>query len=132
MKFFLSARYSRRDELRLIRTDLCSRGHEVTSRWLDVSSRDRDPLGSSAAPPPDRAEFAVKDLHDVAACDCLIAFTEPPRSDGRGGRHVEYGAALAMGKRVVVVGYRENLFHEHPLVEFYPDVESMLAHVGAG
>jgi len=37
---------------------------------------------------------------------------------GRGGRHVEFGYAMAKGKRLIVVGYRENLFHEHPSVEF--------------
>jgi hypothetical protein len=40
-------------------------------------------------------------------------------NSGRGGRHVEFGYAMALGKRLIVVGHRENLFHEHPTVEFY-------------
>lgn len=35
----------------------------------------------------------------------------------RGGRHVEFGMALAMDKRLVVVGPRENVFHLLPAVE---------------
>jgi hypothetical protein len=38
---------------------------------------------------------------------------------GRGGRHVEFGAAVATGKRLIVVGHRENLFHHLPGVEFF-------------
>ena len=42
----------------------------------------------------------------------------------RGGRHVEFGMALARrllsgAPRLIVVGYRENVFHYAPEVEFY-------------
>lgn len=48
-----------------------------------------------------------------------INFTEPPRSNAsRGGRHVECGIGLATGARIIVVGYRENIFHWLPRVEF--------------
>jgi len=58
-----------------------------------------------------RQKFAQDDFRDVMACDLLIAFTEQPRTDkGRGGRHVELGLALGMGKKVWVVGHRENIF----------------------
>ena len=38
----------------------------------------------------------------------LIAFSEEPRAlnASRGGRHVEFGIALALGKKVAVVGPR--------------------------
>lgn len=126
MKIFLCSRYSRRDEMRTIANELRRCGHTVTSRWLDTEWDRTDDSGSAAAPSACREEFAVKDLEDVAASDCLIAFTEPPRSSGRGGRHVELGAALALGKRIIVVGYQENLFCHHPLVEFFPGVQVML------
>lgn len=121
MKFYLCARYSRRDELRTVRTRLEAIGHQTTSRWLDTDWEGierQDKVYSSAAPPEYREEYACKDMGDVAACDCLIAFTEEPRSGGRGGRHVEFGAAIALNKRLIVVGFRENLFYHHPDVEF--------------
>lgn len=37
----------------------------------------------------------------------------------RGARHVEFGLALGTGKRLLVVGYRENIFHVLPAVEYY-------------
>lgn len=122
MKIYLCGRYSRRDQLRSVREELLRLGHTVTSRWLDTNweaTERQDRVYSSAAPPEYREQYAALDLEDVAAADCLIAFTEEPRSGGRGGRHVEFGAALALGKRLVVVGHRENLFHHHSRVEFF-------------
>ena len=48
--------------------------------------------------------------------DVLVAFSERPlsRDDVRGGRHVELGVALAVGKPVVLVGKPEHVFHSHP------------------
>lgn len=116
MKIYLCARYSRRDELKIHRQFLIEHGHTVTSRWLDSPWEEKDATGSSAAPEAYREEFAVKDLEDVEACDCLIAFTEEPRTNGRGGRHVEFGAALALKKRIILIGPYENIFHHHPSV----------------
>jgi hypothetical protein len=50
----------------------------------------------------------------------VVSFTEQPRAlnGNRGGRHVEFGLAVALNKRLIVVGYRENLFHWLPQVEF--------------
>jgi hypothetical protein len=46
------------------------------------------------------------------AADAVIIFTEIPNATpATGGRHVEFGLALAQGKRVIVVGPRENVFH---------------------
>lgn len=57
----------------------------------------------------------------------MISFTEPPRSGAsRGGRHVEYGIALARGVRVIVVGFRENIFHWLPQVEFHQDFSTVI------
>jgi hypothetical protein len=55
-------------------------------------------------------------LHKAAT---LISFTDG--APARGGRHVEFGMAYAWGKRLIVVGPREHVFHALPLVEHYPD-----------
>jgi hypothetical protein len=83
-------------------------GFTVDARWL---SGDHD--GRTGG-----ARYAQEDFEDVRAADVVMAFTEEPCSNkGRGGRHVELGLALAWGKRVVIVGPRENVFCWLPQVE---------------
>jgi len=40
----------------------------------------------------------------------------------RGGRHVEFGLALAQGKHLILVGQPENVFHHLPQVRVIPEV----------
>lgn len=127
MRIYLAARCSRREELVAYRDQLHSAGLVVTSRWLNGKHQISDagvPIGdhgekliegddgsTNVAAAEMRSAFAAEDFQDVATCDLLVAFTEPPRSNAsRGGRHVELGLALGMMKRVWVVGHRENIF----------------------
>lgn len=128
MNIFLSARYSRRDELRGYRDVLKAAGHKVIARWLDTDWEEKDDgTGSSAAPAEYRAKHAAEDLDDVAMSDCFIAFTEKPRSNTRGGRHVEFGYALAKCSIVFVIGPMENIFHHHHHdVEHVQDIASVI------
>jgi hypothetical protein len=47
----------------------------------------------------------------------------------RGGRHVEYGMALASKKYVVIVGPAENVFHSLPQVPRYATWTDAVAHL---
>ena len=144
MKIYLASRYSRREELCEYREQLRSLGFDVQARWLDGKHQ----LDNSGVPIGDqgeklvewdgdtsteiknaslRAKFAQDDWEDVSSADCVISFTEPPRSTAnRGGRHVEFGIALSRKARVIVVGYRENIFHWLPQVEFFMVFASVL------
>ena len=144
MKIYLASRYSRRLELCEYRAQLEAIGHAVTSRWLNGDHQIDDkgkPIGEhgeklvegdsgerSKAADELRCHFVQEDCADVAAAGCVISFTESPRSNQgtRGGRHVEFGMAISLRKRLIVVGYRENLFHYLPQVEFYPDWRTAL------
>jgi nucleoside 2-deoxyribosyltransferase len=112
MKIYLSAKYARRVELSSYRDQLRSHDFVVTSRWLgapeaEISTEQRGCL-------------AEGDWNDLRAADTVIVFTEPVDSTAsRGGRHVEFGLALALDKRTMVVGPRENVFHCLPQVEVF-------------
>lgn len=127
MRIYLAARYSRRLELCEYRDQLRAAGHTVQATWLDGEHQISDrgtPIGESGEALVEgddesaseraaalRQRLAHEDYRDVAMCELLIAFTEPPRSNhSRGGRHVELGIALGMMKRVFIVGPRENIF----------------------
>lgn len=139
MRIYLASRYSRRVELCGYRDQLTKLGHDVQARWLNGGhqlSNTGNPIGDNGEKLVEeggddaaklRAHFANDDWEDVNGAECVINFTEPPRSDAsRGGRHVEFGIALARGVRVIAVGYRENIFHWLPQVEFHDNFESAL------
>ena len=119
MKIYLAARYDRRWEMLGVAASLERNGHNVTSHWIE-GGRGDDP----AIVP------AVEDLIDLAGADCLVSFTEEPARNvpwaARGGRHVEFGVALATGKRICLVGPRENIFHHLLSVEAYATVADLI------
>lgn len=125
MKIYLASRYSRREELCGYRAALEADGHVVTSRWLNGNHQIDDQGLSAQAAEAERVRFAVEDWEDLMAADCCISFTEIPRSERtRGGRHVEFGGALAAGLGCIVIGPRENVFHCLPKVRWFPDWQS--------
>ena len=67
--------------------------------------------------PMEGQPFALDDAADLQDAEVVISFTETPRSTyGTAvvGRHVEFGMALAWGKRLIVIGPRENVFQTMP------------------
>lgn len=120
MKVYLAGRYGRRLEIQQYAQELRGRGHQVIARWLD---------GLHEAADGDRrrwALFAQDDLDDIACCDTVVSFTGAGLRH-RGGRHVEFGVALASGKRLVIVGPVENVFHALPGVLVFPTFEGFMA-----
>lgn len=132
MRVYLAARYSRRVELCAYRDDLNAIGIEVTSNWLNgprqraiagkvLGERDEAVIeagGDALEAIELRRLCAVQDVEDVRAADTFVTFTEHPDAQAsRGGRHVEFGLALAERKRIIVIGPVENVFHALSEVE---------------
>jgi len=118
-RIYLAARYTRHIELQTYALALEAHGYTITSRWIKGGHQITDDGLSAEGTAAQRVQFAVEDWEDLVNADISIHFTEKPRTGPtRGGRHVEYGIALARKQRVIVVGYRENIFHCLPVVEF--------------
>lgn len=125
---YLASRYSRNGEMMMYAEQLQSLGYIVTCRWIYGGHQITDDGLSAEAKAEERTRFAMEDWEDLMKADICISFTEAPRgTNSRGGRHVEFGAALATGKRVIVVGHRENVFHCLPKVQFFPTWEECLS-----
>jgi nucleoside 2-deoxyribosyltransferase len=122
-RIYLAARFSRNDEMRGVRDVLTAIGYEITSRWIDLHGGEQKESAAAAvlnSDPASVAHFGEHDIEDLRAADVVVSFTSPDNV-GKGGRHIEFGYGLALGKRMVVVGPRENIFHTLPQVEHYPD-----------
>lgn len=123
-KVYLAARYSRHPEMRGYRDDLEAMGHKVTARWIDCHTDVVGDFTSSFtqeflnANPEKCGPLGQHDIDDLDAAEWVISFTG---GGLKGGRHVEFGYALATGKRLVVVGPRENVFHTLASVEHFED-----------
>lgn len=130
---YIAARFSRRAEAHELSKRLRERGHTITSRWVRPNDDHVLPTGLSAqAADAERARFATEDCADVIACDCMVSLMEEPRSNGRGGRHVEFGMALGLGKRLVVIGPLETVFHHLPQVVAFRDEPDFLYALDTG
>ncbi len=128
MHIYIAARFSKRPEANALAQRLKALGHTITSRWVKPDSDHVTPTGlSEQAADAERQRFAEEDLADVQDCDMLVALMEEPRSNSRGGRHVEFGIAVGLDKALVVIGPRETVFHHLPGVIHYDDVEQFLA-----
>ena len=109
--------------MREIRAVLEAMGHSVTARWLD---EEEGPSAGFSAPQladpknVQRArDMAGRDIDDIVAADTVISFTDGALA--RGGRHVEFGIAFALAKRLILVGPREHVFHALHYVGVYPN-----------
>lgn len=108
MRIYIAARFSRREEAGEVAAILTDLGHSITSSWIwqPASEMYREDGPNFAG------EAAQKDLDEVESSDTLVYLSEMEDNIwGRGGRHVEFGAALAFRKDVWVIGPMENLFH---------------------
>jgi hypothetical protein len=66
-------------------------------------------------------QLALTDLKDLGRSEAMVFFSEPQNQQPpRGGRHVEFGMAVAWGLQLFVIGERENLFHHLGRVKLYP------------
>lgn len=126
---YLSSQFEDGPVLRKVRDDLVTTGYRVTSRWLDAeSSTPATALAHEDDAPARLAAIARQDIEDIQAADVVVVFN--PRETcnvGRGGRHVETGYALALGKKVVIVGVRANVFHWMPHVTVVDDWGELMA-----
>lgn len=122
-RVYLSARFEDGAVLRTVRDDLVRAGCRVTSRWLDTeSSTPATALAHEADAATRLAAIACQDIEDIRAADVVVVFNPREAGEvGRGGRHVETGYALALGKVVVIVGVRTNVFHWMPHVTVVDD-----------
>lgn len=121
MRFYLSARFKRQEEMREVRDALVDLGHKVTSRWIDADYGNNSDLLRSRQDV--REQAAVENTEDIADADVVLVFTGSGR---RGGANVEYGIAIGINKLCIIIGEPENTFHWLPSVDRYATIEDYL------
>jgi nucleoside 2-deoxyribosyltransferase len=122
-RFYVSSRKDRSAQADALSETLKAKGWERTFVWTE-----QDGKGSDG-----HAEIAARELEGVRAADVLVVLLP-----GGYGTHVEIGAALALGKRVIIHSPDQRtldtpyrcIFHYHPLVKLLIsetlDIEAIL------
>lgn len=107
-RIYLAASWTRKLEAAVLRASLRDAGFQVDADWID------QPPSAYQLSDDEMAQHARTDMAGVMAADVLVCVTGDTGT--RGGRHAEFGMALATGKRVILFGPRECVFHWHPAV----------------
>jgi nucleoside 2-deoxyribosyltransferase len=129
MKFYLAAGFSRKNEMAEKAKQLQSMTIGVTSTW---PWEDASPNASMADLGDEHLIVnGAKDIAEIDAADGVILFTQDPTIPFlRGGRMHEFGYAHGKGKRLIVCGPKENIFHYLPGVEVVESWEALLTQLG--
>lgn len=116
-RIYIAAPWQLKAQARAWRGVLEAGGLTVTSRWLDTPDV-----------PQDTDASALECLEDVIAADRLLLINpEAWAAAGTGGRHVEFGYAVAAGKDLHIFGVRSNVFHHLRYVTVHETVDHALA-----
>lgn len=121
-KIYLAASWIRQLEISSIAHELRNIGVDVISSWIDETGE--DPIVGKRKR---LTENAIRDLSEVRACDVFVRFADVlvglvPATLATGGRMVEMGVALALGKPVYLVGFEQNIFDHLPQIIHVKDV----------
>lgn len=120
MKLYIASNYNSHPEMRGIAARLEASGHFVTSEWIQGTHGSGD----------QNERWARIDIRDLEAAEGLVLFTEDfSNSRVRGGKHVEFGYAMAKGKRLFIIGARRNVFHSLSEVAAFAEIQGLIDHL---
>lgn len=130
IKAYIASRLSRKDEMQEIADRLRIVDIENISSWV-TGAHDYVGVPDDRIPVADQANFAQEDLREIRQADMFLVFTDKPgRGGSRGGKHVEMGFALAIGKPIVIIGPLENIFYSWASVQkdsrHYEDLDAFI------
>ena len=121
---YIAGSYARKEEFRRYAVELEKFGHRVVSTCLN-EPHSVEEFGTKIIPSPSVSRaMAVRDLEDVARADVVLWFSDDEFT--RGGKHVEMGAALALGTCVDIIGHAETIFAHHHLVQILPSFQAWM------
>ena len=115
-KVYIAAKFRDRMTARYLMAHLRGKGHTITVDW---TTHEKSEEGYPV-------QFADDDLRGIDDCDMFIGvFVKPYRYKGA---LVELGAALALEKKVCVIGdaIESCIFYYHPDVTHFKDIKEFL------
>lgn len=125
---YLAASWLRRDEMQDVADQLRVAGVDVEVHWLNQYENNKQ---------KSLLDNALADIRGVRECDVFVRFSDDlslpmvPSKLATGGRFVEMGIALALGKPIYVVGGKQCIFDNLPSVIHIKDVGHLIRDLGS-
>lgn len=98
---------------------LSGAGHQIISSWHYGAF-----LSTAEHTQKECEEKAWRDYEEVSNSDLLMLFSGPDKYSG--GKFVEAGIAIGMGKKVCVIGHRENMLLYLESIPVFESVEAWI------
>jgi nucleoside 2-deoxyribosyltransferase len=107
LKIYLAGKWEENKIISEYAAELRSLAHEITIPWFEWH----------VGPEISQKQGAMEDTQGVRMADCCIFIFE--KDLNYRGAYTELGMAIALGKRIIVVGHAgdRNIFLHYPLVE---------------
>lgn len=123
MRIYVAAQFETAGDVRNLAKKITEARHQVVSTWHQVSDKNETRQDAWT----DRAiSFCCRDIIDLNRADTILFISQGDGSKSKGGRHFELGYAAAQGKRLLMIGPAENVFHAIPHIRHFDDEESFL------
>ena len=127
MKFYIAARFDKRDEVKKLQNVLAEMGHEIVGDWTD-----HKPIKPYSENHDIARDYASDDINGVKNADSFIILSDEAGT----GMYVELGAAIAAnalkGKpKIYAVGEHNSrsMFYFHPAVKRLSSVEDFFVEI---
>ncbi len=114
---YIAAPYAMREYGIRVALRLAQAKITVISRWLEAVESSKE-------------EAAYNSLVDIDRASLFLALNpEGWEEKGTGGCHVEFGYALARGKRILLVGDPSNVFHHLNAITVIDETMDVVRHI---
>jgi nucleoside 2-deoxyribosyltransferase len=130
---YIASRFGRREEALSLAEELKKLGHNIISTWFLPGQAMQVNNPTFEEELTWNLEIANRDWNEIFLSDTFITLTEDmdnlPEGAARGGRHAEFGMAVALHKTIYLIGQREHVFHYLPEVSVFGSTEDFLDYV---
>lgn len=128
LKVYLAAPFEQRESMLCLKDLLVSYGIVVTSTWLTPADGNENNMATMGSKFHECRMRAVKDMEDIRQADYFILYKpkELHRVPTTGGHHVELGFCLGIGKPIIILGARENVFNYLPGIQVVTTEQDLL------
>jgi hypothetical protein len=128
MSAYVAARWDDRKLAMEAAAQLRDAGIVIHSTWLSPrDDQSMDTLKAEGNIVIEARARALMDVHEIAKSNLFVQLSpEAGFRNSTGGKHVELGIAIALGKTIYIIGQRENVFHYHPSCRLVPTVDAII------